>query len=114
MVTQVLQDYAEEVGMLNDAQEGFRKQRSTSRQLQTLVQTLKDAKVSKKDIVMLKTDLSSAFNSVDHPRLFEIMRRLGMPQDAVAVVRDLYTGAHTRISTSNGNTETVSVLRGSI
>jgi len=114
IITQVLQDYAEEVGMLNRAQEGFRKFRNCARQLQLLTRTIEDAKSSRRNLFLLKVDFSSAFKSIDHTRLFAVMRKLGYPEDAVKVVVDLYTNATTSITTSAGQSDTVRIQRGTI
>ncbi len=114
IVTQVLQDDAEEAGMISSAQEGFRKHRNCERQLQLLTSIMEDAKVSKRNLFLLKVDFSSAFSSIDHARLFEVMTDLGFPRDAVAVVKDLYTNATTDITTSAGQTDTIRVMRGTI
>ena len=52
IITQVLQDYAEEVGMLNSAQEGFCKFRNCARQPQLLTSTIEDAKSSKQNLFL--------------------------------------------------------------
>ena len=116
IVTSVLQSYAEEVGMISDSQEGFRKGRNCARQLKHLVSVMEDAKVTRRNLFLLHVDFASAFNSIDHPRLLVIMHmeRLGMPADAVAVVRNLYTGVTTRIQSSAGATDAIPVQRGTI
>ena len=42
-------------------------------------------------------DLTNAFNTVSHAKLLQIMQDLGFPQDAIKVVRDLYTDTFSRI-----------------
>ena len=86
IVTDVMQSYAEEVGMISDMQEGFRRHRNCSRQLQHLVSVIEDARVSRRNLFLLQIDFASAFTSIDHPRLLFIMQQLGMPPDAVSVV----------------------------
>ncbi len=57
-------------------------------------------------------DFLSAFDSIEHSRLFAVMRKLGCPEDAVKVVVDLYTTATTSITTSAGQSDTVRIQRG--
>ena len=116
IITAVMQPYAEEAGMLSSMQEGFRKNRNCGRQLQHLVSILEDAKLTGRNLFLLQVDFASAFNSVDHPRLFHIMEQLGMPADAIAVVKGvgLYTGVTTRIQSSAGSTADIPVCRGTI
>jgi exonuclease III len=113
-VTTILQDYAEQHGILNDAQEGFRTHRNTARQLQLLTCILEDAKLHGRDLYMLSIDFKSAFNAIDHTRLFLIMERLGFPADAIQVVKALYTDATTSITCSAGTTQPIPIRRGTI
>lgn len=100
-VTHVLQTYTEEVGMLSSIQEGFRKDRNCPHHLRYLTMLLEDAKLCKKDLFLLKIDFASAFNSVDHTCLLQIMSDLGYPADPVRVVRGLYAHATTSIVTTS-------------
>jgi hypothetical protein len=50
IITQVPQGFAESVGMISSAQEGFRKRCSCERQLQLLTSILEDAKLSKNNM----------------------------------------------------------------
>lgn len=68
---------------------------------------MEDAKLSKLNLCLLKVECSSAFNSIDRTRLVSIMERLGMPNDALQVVLNLYTNATTTITTSAGQCGTV-------
>lgn len=114
IVTNILQTYAEQHGLLNDAQEGFRKGRNTARQLQFLTCVLEDAKLHHQDLYMLSVDFQTAFNAIDHTRLFLIMDRLGFPSDAINVVKGLYTDASTSITCSAGTTPPIPIRRGTI
>lgn len=60
--------------------EGFRAMRCTSRQLQTLISTLEDVKLTNQDIYILYIDFKNAFGLIDHARLLGIMKDLGYPQ----------------------------------
>ena len=59
-------------------------------------------------------DFSSAFNTVDHERLLLLMWDMGFPMHAVQVVQKLYSGATTTISTSFGDSDPVSIERGTL
>jgi Reverse transcriptase (RNA-dependent DNA polymerase) len=69
IITQTLQVYAEEAKLISSAQEGFRKYRSCERQLQLLTSVVEDAKLSKRNVFLLKVDFPSAISSIDHARL---------------------------------------------
>ena len=114
VVTDVMQTYAEEVGMISDMQEGFRRHRNCSRQLRHLTSVIEDARVNRRNLFLLQVDFASAFTSIDHPRLLYIMQQLGMPPDAVSVVRDIYTDVTTSVVTAHGPTPCIPVQRGTI
>jgi hypothetical protein len=114
LVTRVLSDYAERNSIIGDSQEGFRGGRNTHRQLANLLNALEDAKHTNRNIYVMYVDFSSAFNTVDHDKLLQLMWDMGFPMHAVQVVRKLYSGATTTISTSFGDSDPVSIDRGTL
>jgi len=84
------------------------------RQLHTLVNVLSDAKLSEQNLFMLYIDFSSAFNTIDHGKLLQIMYDLGFPTDAINVIEDLYTNATTQVKLPMGKTDAVLINRGTI
>ena len=107
VITDVLAEYAEARGMLSEGQEGFRQARTTARQLQVLTGVIEDSRDRGTDLLVLYVDFVNAFGSVDHRRLLATMRLLGVPEDCLAVVQDLYQGASTAFSTPHGWTAQV-------
>ncbi len=79
MIAECLYKYAEHFNTLSSAQEGFRKQKNTIRQLQNVMNIMSDAKMSQQDLYLLYVDFSSAFNTIDHDKLLCIMHDLGFP-----------------------------------
>ncbi len=75
---------------------------------------LEDAALTRQNIYMLFVDFSSAFNNINHDQLLQIMCDLGFTHDAVRVIRDLYTGAQTRIVTNFGTSQPIDFERGTI
>jgi hypothetical protein len=114
LVHSIIATYAERVGMISDSQEGFQAHHSTGRQAEHFVSTCEDARLCKQDLFALKLDFASAFNRVDHARLFYIMEQLGIPADAIAVVKGIYSGARTCVQTSSGDTAAIPISRGTI
>jgi hypothetical protein len=74
-----LANCGEKYQILQNSQEGFRQERCTSRQLQTLITTLEDSRLTQQDIYLLYIDFKNAFGSIDHARLLAIMADLGYP-----------------------------------
>ena len=62
-----------------------------------LVNVLSDAKLSEQNPYMLYIDFNSAFNTIDHDELLQIMYDLGFPTDAINVIGDLYTNATMKV-----------------
>ena len=90
-LTTLLTSYGEKHRILHFSQEGFRPQRNTLRQIQTIIATLEDAKLTTNDIYLTYIDFRNAFGSIDHARLLAIMKDLGYPLDAVEIVGNIYT-----------------------
>ena len=63
MLADCMQDFSDHHGILTAGQEGFRRGRGTSRQLQLVVNTLADAKMTQQAVFALYVDFSSAFNT---------------------------------------------------
>ena len=116
IVAEILSDYAEQFGLLQVGQEGFRRLRGTGRQLQALVGAIEDSNLSARDLLILYVDFVNAFgNGVDHRRLFAAMHDMGVPMDCIEVIQDLYTDASTQVSTPHGKTSDVPFLgRGTV
>ena len=91
MGTHLLSTYGERQGIIGSAQEGFRRYRNTSRQLQMAIHMIEDAAQYHQDLYSLYIDFSSAFNTVNHERLILVMHKLGFPSVAISTVQDIYT-----------------------
>ena len=78
-LTFIFSAYGEKHQILHDIQEGFRAERSTSRQLQLLIVALEDAGFTNQDIYLLYIDFKNAFGFLDHARSLAIMKDLGYP-----------------------------------
>jgi hypothetical protein len=87
--TAQLANYGEKHQILKNSQEGFRQERCTSRQLQTLIAALEDSKLTKQDIYLLYIGFKNAFGSIDHACLLAIITDLGYPQDAINLIGNI-------------------------
>ena len=113
VVQTIVSDFMEENGMLSAGQEGFRPMRHTARQLRLVTSVIEDATLAKRNINLTYVDFSSAFNTVTHAGLLEIMRRKGFPEDAIAAVGAMYSESVTSIL-PHGRTRPIPILRGTI
>jgi hypothetical protein len=106
--------YGEKYQILQNSHEGFRQERCTSRQLQTLI-ALEDSKLTQQDIYLFYIDFKNAFKSIDHARLLAIMVDLGYPQDAINLIGNIYSNSSTIFFGSYlGKTKPVHIQRGTI
>ncbi|KAK3249456.1 hypothetical protein CYMTET_41113 [Cymbomonas tetramitiformis] len=92
MVTDVLSTFCEVNSIHSQEQMGSRKHRSTINQLLRLQHVIEDSKLSHSQLHVLYVDFENAYGSVEHDRLQHTMKYLGIPEDAVRVVADLYGG----------------------
>jgi hypothetical protein len=114
-ITAQLANYGKKHQILQKSQEGFRQERCTLRQLQTLIAALEDSKLTQEDIYLLYIDFKNAFSSIDHAQLLAIMADLGYPQDAINLIGNIYSNSSTMFSRSHfGKTKLVHIQRGTI
>lgn len=78
-----------------------------------LLQTaIDDARRSNKEVCIAWLDLENAFGSVPHSHIMNILAILGLPEELLKVITDLYDGATTQAKTTNGLTEPISITSG--
>ncbi len=114
LVTVTIYKYAEAHNVLSQAQAGFRQKRKTADQLELLTMLLEDAKHTAQDVFLMQIDFSAAFNTINHDKLLCIMYDLGIPTDAIDVVKGIYTDSYTRYKTPYGSTDPIKVDRGTL
>jgi hypothetical protein len=101
-------------GIISDSQSGFRKHRRCLHQLMKLTNTIEDSNLHKHPLFILYLDFKGAFPSVDHSRLTDCMGLLGLPQDAIDTIRDLYTNNTTSLLLPGGLTTPIPIRRGTV
>lgn len=107
LITEIAQSYIEAHNLLSFSQEGFRPNRSTAHAIQLLTLALEDARNFNKDIFVTKLDFASAYNCVNHDKLFYIMESLGFPHDIINIIKSLYTDASTILLTPIGTSSAI-------
>ena len=114
-LTFILSAYGEKHQILQVSQEGFRAERCTSRQIQTLIAALEDAQFTNQDIYLLYIDFKNAFGSIDHARLLAVIKDLGYPVDAVQIIGNICSHSNTIFSGDYfGKTKEIPIQRGTI
>ena len=64
---------------LSDVQAGFRKGRGTRDQIANIYYTIEKAREFQKNIYFCYIDSAKAFDCVDHNKLWEILKEMGIP-----------------------------------
>ena len=89
---------------LPDVQAGFRKIRETRDQIANICWIIEKVRKSQKNIYFCFIDYVKAFHSVDHNKLWKILRELGIPDHFTCLLRNLYAGQEAT-DTGHGTTD---------
>jgi len=89
--------------MRRTRQEGFRRNRSTKRQLGKLHSMFAEQRRRKQGLsVVLYLDIKNAFNAVNHRAIYHILEAKGFPAADITLFRRLYTGSFLVMSNQFG------------
>ena len=97
---------------LPDVQAGFRKGRGTRDQIANIRWITKKAREFQKNIYFCFTDYAKAFDCVDHNKLWEILKEMGIPDHLICLLRNLYAGQEGTIKTGHGTTDWFQIGKG--
>ena len=90
---------------LPDVQAEFRKGRGTRDQIANIRWIIKKAREFQKNTYFCFTDYAKAFDSVDHSKLWKILKEMGIPDHLTHLLRNLYTGQEATVRTEHGTTD---------
>ena len=77
---------------LPDVQPGFRKGRKTRDQIANIRRIMEKAREFQKNIHFCFIDYAKAFDCVDHNKLWNILKEMGIPDHLTCLLRNLYAG----------------------
>ena len=77
---------------LPDVQAGFRKGGGTRDQIDNIHWIMEKAREFQKNIYFCFIDNANAFDSVDHNKLWKILKEMGIPDHLTYLLRNLYAG----------------------
>jgi hypothetical protein len=102
----------EDYGLIDDAQEGFRRCRNTMRQLSKLYSLLAEQRRRGVISAQLFLDLVNAFNSPNHSSIFFILRAKGFHEADIALFSQLYKGSFLVMVNTFGSSAACFLMRG--
>ena len=77
---------------LPDGQAGFRKDRGTIDQIANILWVMEKAREFQKHIYFYFIDYDKAFDCVNHNKLWEILKEMGIIDHLTCLLRNLYAG----------------------
>ena len=90
---------------LPDVQAGFRKGRGSRDQIANIFCIMEKAREFQKSIYFCFIDYAKASDCVDHNKLWEILKEMGIPDHLTYLLRNLYAGQDTTVRTGPGRTD---------
>ena len=84
---------------LPDIQAGFRKGRGTRDQIANICYIFKKAREFQENIYFCFVDYAKAFDCVDHNKLWEILKKMGIPDHLTCLLRNLYASQEATVRT---------------
>ena len=90
---------------LSDLQAEFRKGRGTRDQVSNIHWIIEKAREFQKNIYFCFTDYATAFDCVDHNKLWEILKEMGIPDHLTCLLRNLCAGQEATFRTEHGTTD---------
>ena len=86
----------------SDIQAGFRKDRGTRDQIANIHWIIEKAREFQKNIYFCFIDYAKAFDCVDHNKLWEILKEMGIPDHLICLLRNLNAGQEATVRTLRG------------
>ena len=95
-----------------DIQVEFRKGRGARVQIANISWIMEKAREFQKNIYFRFIDHAKAFYCVDHNKLWEILKEMGIPDHPTCPLRNLYAGQEATVRTGHGTTDWFQIGKG--
>ena len=89
---------------LPDVQAGFRKGRGTRDEIANIHWIIEKAREFQKNIYFCFIDYAKAFDCVDHNKLWQTVKEMGILDHLTCLLRNLYAGQKATVRTGHGTT----------
>ena len=90
---------------LPDVQAGFRKDRGTRDPIAHMHWIMDKAREFQKNIYFCFIDYAEAFDCVDHNKLWNFLKEMGIADHLTCLLRNLYAGQEATVRTGHGTTD---------
>ena len=90
---------------LPDVQAGFRKGRGTRDQIANIRWIIEKARKFQKNVYFCFIDYAKAFDCVDHNKLWEILKKIGIPDHLTCLLGNLYAGQEATVRIEHETTD---------
>ena len=97
---------------LPDVQASFIKGRGTRDQIANIWWIIEKAREFQKNIYSCFIDYAKAFDCVDHNKLWNILKEMGIPDHLTRLLRNLYAGQEATVRTGHGTTDWFQIGKG--
>ena len=97
---------------LPDVQAGYRKGRGNRDQITNIHWTIKKRESSRKKSTSVFIDHAKAFDCMDHNKLWNILKEMGIPDHLTCLMKNLYAGQEATVRTGHGTTDWFQIGKG--
>uniref|UniRef100_A0A8B9W3Z9 RNA-directed DNA polymerase n=1 Tax=Bos mutus grunniens TaxID=30521 RepID=A0A8B9W3Z9_BOSMU len=97
---------------LPDVQAGFRKGRGSRDQIANIRWIIEKAREFQKNIYFCFIDYAIAFDCMEHNKLWEILKEMGIPDHLTCLLRNLYAGQEATVRTGHGTADWFQIGKG--
>ena len=97
---------------LPDVQAGFRKGRGSRDKIANISRINEKAREFQKNIYFCFIDYAKAVDCVDHNKLWKILKKIGIPDQLICLLRNLYAGQEATVRTKHGTINVFEIGKG--
>ena len=98
--------------ILRKNQNGFRRNRSTTSQILTILRILEGVRAKNLQATLLFVDFTKAFDSIHRGKMEQILLEYGLPEETVAAITILNRNTKVKVRSPDGDTEYFNIVAG--
>uniref|UniRef100_A0A8D2Q833 Reverse transcriptase domain-containing protein n=1 Tax=Varanus komodoensis TaxID=61221 RepID=A0A8D2Q833_VARKO len=97
---------------LPEVQAGFQRGRGTRDQIANIRWIMEKAREFQNNIYFCFIDYAKAFDCVDHNKLWQVLKEMGVADHLICLLRNLYAGQEATVRTGHGTTDWFKIEKG--